>query len=765
MSTTWEIEGEAGRALDGTRRFLGDLGEGFRLRLGEGVDTLSWTIVLEEIDGSTSLIPEEWQEVSLWRDGACVFRGTVGGVSPKLSGDSWTAEVSAWGAGGWLEREELNSLIPDDTEEDAERPQIEFSQGSLKSHIEGLLARAAAIGLPVAAGTIDDLYDAPRATLANMSFLMALADRLSHCPDAFGWWDYSVNPPEMNVSRRGSAPILSLDVDDENLVSVSLIPRPELEAQAATVHYAERLAGGGIALNNDSTEKTRATLTTAMSGTNNDLALRARRQGALGNDIAFAISGAFRDDLEVERIGKAVTIFRRTGGNTAVEVIDAINTAPPMFAMQRKTNTVGQPRDITVTAVEPGSAGNGVTLQFSQRAGVLAVDSVIGSVVTIGWNSSAYPNGRIAVREIIPLVEADAAASLLLTIESGLFDVNGLPAGAFDTGETFVTAGGNAGASALVYAENAPGSDGSGAVATLTSTNLAGGSDGVPPLPGRRTRTTISGPELVDYLPPDDLEYVKVRTGSLVSFQLFKDYDSRIREIIEEFGDFDLDEWSPPDTSYRGTEPITRTVLPGGVVNVPNYLRTNEFREWMHKLGSPRFQSVVRSGTYVYVVSPYTGYDDLTDQQKAIRDKSDWWVAIPGSPQVLRCYYELSAEVMGTDLNWTSARPIFKPGSYEFLKPPPDYAANLLAAQAWVPYEGTVTLVSEECDPASVLGRAVNIVGGLPEWTTMKALPATIDFALDSGQTSIRVGAPRRIGSGSLVRRVAGSPKANIVVA
>ena len=95
---------------------------------------------------------------------------------------------------------------------------------------------------------------------------------------------------------------------------------------------------------------------------------------------------------------------------------------------------------------------------------------------------------------------------------------------------------------------------------TLSATNLSGGSDGTPPAAGRRVRTTVSGPELADSLPLEEAEFVKVRTASLTSFQLLKDFDPRIREIIEAEGDFTLTAWVGPDANCRGTEPTTTTV-------------------------------------------------------------------------------------------------------------------------------------------------------------------------------------------------------------
>lgn len=211
-----------------------------------------------------------------------------------------------------------------------------------------------------------------------------------------------------------------------------------------------------------STTLAAATLTTAMTGANNDIKLTATTLGAAGGEVFFQIVVAGNNTaLTVAVSGNTITVNSATGAggaatSTAAQVISAINGSGPAAALATAANAAGNDgtgvvtaygltaltrvnNDIVVFSKTPGTGGNSTTFRVvvSGNNTPLSV-SVAGSAITV----NAATNG---------------SAASISTANEIVNAVNQSP-----------TAG------PLVWARLAPGNDGTGVVTAFGPTSLAG---------------------------------------------------------------------------------------------------------------------------------------------------------------------------------------------------------------------------------------------------------------------------------------------------
>jgi hypothetical protein len=90
-------------------------------------------------------------------------------------------------------------------------------------------------------------------------------------------------------------------------------------------------------------------------------------------------------------------------------------------------------------------------------------------------------------------------------------------------------------------------------------------------------------------------------------------------------------------------------------------------------------------------------------------------------------------------------------------------AANLLAAQNWIPYEGSIQLEQEDVGGTRYRGTKVNISNSLPAFSTMGALVSGESLEIESGRTTINLGAPARNDYRTLVDKIRKTSQDNIV--
>jgi hypothetical protein len=107
--------------------------------------------------------------------------------------------------------------------------------------------------------------------------------------------------------------------------------------------------------------------------------------------------------------------------------------------------------------------------------------------------------------------------------------------------------------------------------------------------------------------------------------------------------------------------------------------------------------------------------------------------------------------------------PLYRPADYSFISPPTNLAANLLAAQNFVPYEGEIALTQETVGAVRYRGCKINVDNSLTPHATMGALVSAETLDLKQGTTQITLGTPPRVDYRTFVDRIRKTPQDNIV--
>jgi hypothetical protein len=105
---------------------------------------------------------------------------------------------------------------------------------------------------------------------------------------------------------------------------------------------------------------------------------------------------------------------------------------------------------------------------------------------------------------------------------------------------------------------------------------------------------------------------------------------------------------------------------------------------------------------------------------------------------------------------------IYRKSDYDYISPPAGMAEGLLAAQDWVPWEGSIQRVSDEPSGESFLGRKFNVMNAFPECATMNALAKSIVYDFSQGRRTINIGPPRRLDFRGLASKFRRAPTDNI---
>ncbi|WP_411846452.1 hypothetical protein AAFN60_02090 [Roseibacillus persicicus] len=101
---------------------------------------------------------------------------------------------------------------------------------------------------------------------------------------------------------------------------------------------------------------------------------------------------------------------------------------------------------------------------------------------------------------------------------------------------------------------------------------------------------------------------------------------------------------------------------------------------------------------------------------------------------------------------------------WDYLTPPTDLAANLKAAQDWLPYDGSIHLgYAADPLPSDLLAHAVNITSGPTELSAAKMLCQGLRLTLGTGKAELRIGAPQRNDFETLARRFRRTPQDNVI--
>jgi hypothetical protein len=115
------------------------------------------------------------------------------------------------------------------------------------------------------------------------------------------------------------------------------------------------------------------------------------------------------------------------------------------------------------------------------------------------------------------------------------------------------------------------------------------------------------------------------------------------------------------------------------------------------------------------------------------------------------------------DTAYATLTDVYRPADYGFAFPPAGFAAGLLAAQNYVPYEGSIEMMAEEAGATRYLGSPINVSHALPAAASMAAMLSSEEWDLESGATTLTLGPPARFSYRDLVNRMRGSSNDNII--
>lgn len=307
---------------------------------------------------------------------------------------------------------------------------------------------------------------------------------------------------------------------------------------------------------------------------------------------------------------------------------------------------------------------------------------------------------------------------------------------------------------------------------------------------GKLQLVTVSGPEIVNFLPKDDFENASIKT--VLANQITDAYiaanDSGLAAISKEYGisggrDSSFRTYSG-DTNQSGG--VTRLVTTNH--NFPGLTFTRNNGDALNNLtgrylvvtsGLPEWAKEQWSGIDVTVTGTWIAYWDYAGQGNNFDARFE---ALRAGAQVGSGFFNsnlspsskkawaarafslravLLQVVAGMPDNppWDTAKTVYKKWDYEFLTPPAGMAEGLRQAQNWTPYEGSFETAGNDVPGTNLLDKAVNLQGSRTSFATMRAMIKTLNYDLLTKRTTIALGAPARTNLATAMGRVPTSPQ------
>lgn len=215
MADFWQIQGEAGKLLNATIRDASVIGaSGCRMNWRTlDTSTFSWSVMLNYALGLSpgDLIPEQLQQVTIWRGGVRYFTGTCTVVE---AGDE-SVDIVISDFWWWLNQIPLTQAQLDSVGASSDRLTFAFPTQELKTSLDSLLDRCIALGAPLGKGTLADMFPCPEINLNQSHLGPAIAELIRLTPDLLYWADHSgAGYPTFNTVRRASAPVRTFAAAD-----------------------------------------------------------------------------------------------------------------------------------------------------------------------------------------------------------------------------------------------------------------------------------------------------------------------------------------------------------------------------------------------------------------------------------------------------------------------------------------------------------------------------------------------------------------------
>lgn len=193
----------------------------------------------------------------LLRDGAAWWRGKIKSTNCLMRAESQSHQYTAVDAWYWMENNDFQiewayfykgSGDPTYTQVTGNSPHLLLFLGptgqllTTKAQIQAVLAWAESRNAGLQAGTIDlpNVY-LPVAELRDRSCAEVFRDCLRPHPEAVAWFDYSTDPPSLNIKQASSLSSVALAKGQAGLESLEIMPQTDLQRSAVVIRY-ERVA-------------------------------------------------------------------------------------------------------------------------------------------------------------------------------------------------------------------------------------------------------------------------------------------------------------------------------------------------------------------------------------------------------------------------------------------------------------------------------------------------------------------------------------------
>lgn len=300
---------------------------------------------------------------------------------------------------------------------------------------------------------------------------------------------------------------------------------------------------------------------------------------------------------------------------------------------------------------------------------------------------------------------------------------------------------------------------------TSTSTYQVGGGLGTT---GKRQIHVVSGEEVDTTLPNDYFDSVQLKTVTAASDQTatVKALDDTIKGIINQYGTIGggvatgLTYYSGfsngPKTAVGRSYPGTVFKKDGVVVSTTgkHVVVAGEVPDWlMVTLGAVK---VDMSCTYVATLVGQNGQTTFPDWFLALANGNIdtvgqsggfasnlttgtaatlwiWWCAVPIS---------VSCWLINTP--YSTLTTVYRPADYSFVFPPSGFAAGMQESNGFDVYTGTISFKSALPGGTRYRGCVVNLSGHRTEYASMLATVRNEHIDVESGETTITLGAPPR---------------------
>lgn len=301
---------------------------------------------------------------------------------------------------------------------------------------------------------------------------------------------------------------------------------------------------------------------------------------------------------------------------------------------------------------------------------------------------------------------------------------------------------------------------------------------------GKLQIITVSGPEILDYLPKEDFESYAIKTNAAASLSdaFISVTDPQLAAIKNEYGIVGGEGTVVTDYAGTDTNKTLRTKnFPGvtytrdngdviGTLTGRHVVTSQSIPQWAvdQYNGIP----VTVTGTWIAIYNAETGTDkDWSDGFEALRAGAQTGGGFRNSDEITsgRVLYKFwlarpfSFRAVLINTSFPASTTVYKAWDFDFVTPPAGMAQGLRIAQNWKPYDGQFTLCYDEVTGTNELGKPVNIFGSITAHQTMKALVKSLTYDIKRGRATYQLGAPARTDLGTAMGRVSTSPQDVIV--